>query len=35
MDSDRAFFGTLLAMFVAFTGHPWIALLIFIIGCMV
>jgi hypothetical protein len=26
---DKVFFGTILAMFVAFTGHPWIALFIF------
>ena len=29
MTSDRTFFGTILAMFVAFTGHPIIALIIF------
>ena len=27
--TDKLFFGTILAMFVAFTGHPWIALFIF------
>jgi hypothetical protein len=30
--SDKSYFGTILALFVAFTGHPWIALLIFLIG---
>ena len=29
---DKAFYGTVLAMFVAMTGHPIIALIIFIIG---
>jgi phosphatidylglycerophosphate synthase len=29
--SDKLFYGTVLAMFVAMTGHPWIALIIFII----
>jgi phosphatidylglycerophosphate synthase len=29
MSSDKLFFGTILAMFVAMTGHPWIALVIF------
>jgi hypothetical protein len=29
MSSDKTFFGTILAMFVAVTGHPWIALIIF------
>ena len=29
MNSDKLFFGTVLAMFVAMTGHPWIALFIF------
>ena len=27
--SDKPFYGTVLAMFVAMTGHPWIALIIF------
>lgn len=30
--SDKSYFGTILALFVAFTGHPWIALLIFLIS---
>jgi hypothetical protein len=30
MGSDRAFFGTILALFVAMTGHPGWAFLIFI-----
>ena len=32
---DKAFYGTILAMFVAMTGHPIIALIIFIIGVAV
>lgn len=27
--NDKLFFGTILALFVAMTGHPWIALIIF------
>jgi len=34
MDSDKAFFGTILAMFALLTGHPVVALLIFLIGVM-
>jgi len=30
--SDKMFLGTVLAMFVAFTGHPWAALIIFWLG---
>lgn len=29
---DKLFFGTVLAMFVAFTGHPWIAFFIFLLA---
>lgn len=29
-DSDKLFYGTILAMFVAMTGHPFVALLIFL-----
>lgn len=32
--NDRVFFGTILAMFVAFTGHPIIALIIFALGIL-
>jgi hypothetical protein len=34
MDNDKAFFGTILAMFALLTGHPIIALIIFIIAVM-
>jgi len=34
MNTDKAFFGTILAMFVALTGHPIVALIIFVLGCM-
>ncbi len=34
MDSDIAFFGTILAMFALFTGHPIIALIIFVISVL-
>jgi hypothetical protein len=29
---DKVFYGTILALFVAMTGHPWIALIIFWLG---
>ena len=32
MGSDRAFFGTVLALFALFTGHPVFALLFFLLG---
>ena len=32
MDSDRTFFGTILAMFALMTGHPVVALIIFAIA---
>jgi hypothetical protein len=34
MDNDKAFFGTILAMFALLTGNPIIALIIFIIAVM-
>lgn len=34
MDSDKAFFGTILAMMALFCGHPVVALLIFLIAVM-
>lgn len=32
MSSDRAFFGTILAMFAFACGHPIIALIIFLVA---
>jgi hypothetical protein len=32
MDSDKAFFGTILAMMALLFGHPVVALLIFLIA---
>jgi hypothetical protein len=32
MSDDRAFYGTILAMFALFFGHPVVALCIFIIA---
>jgi len=32
MSDDRAFFGTILAMFALMCGHPFIALLIFFLA---
>lgn len=32
IDNDKAFFGTMLAILALLTGHPIIALIIFIIG---
>jgi hypothetical protein len=32
MDNDKAFFGTILALFALLTGNPIIALIIFIIA---
>jgi hypothetical protein len=29
---DKAFYGTILALFMTFAGHPWIALIIFFLG---
>lgn len=34
MNSDKAFFGTILALFALFTGNPGYALIIFILGCL-
>jgi hypothetical protein len=34
MDSDKAFFGTILAMMALVAGHPIIALIIFLISVM-
>jgi hypothetical protein len=34
MDNDKAFFGTILALFALLTGNPIIALIIFIIAIM-
>ena len=34
MDNDKAFFGTILALFALMTGNPIIALIIFIIAVM-
>jgi hypothetical protein len=34
MDSDKAFFGTILAMLALFMGHPVVALFIFLIAVM-
>jgi hypothetical protein len=32
MDSDKAFFGTILALFAMMCGHPVIALIIFMVA---
>jgi uncharacterized membrane protein len=32
MDSDKAFFGTILALFALMTGNPIIALIIFMVA---
>ena len=32
MDNDKAFFGTILALFALMTGNPIIALIIFLIA---
>jgi hypothetical protein len=34
MDNDKAFFGTILALMALITGHPIIALMIFLIAVM-
>jgi hypothetical protein len=34
MSSDKIFFGTILAMMALFFGHPFVALVIFIIAVM-
>jgi hypothetical protein len=34
MDNDKAFFGTILALMALITGHPIIALIIFLISVM-
>jgi len=34
MNSDKAFFGTVLAMFALMTGNPFTALVIFIVAIM-
>ena len=34
MNSDKAFFGTILALFALFTGHPVLAFLVFFIAVM-
>jgi hypothetical protein len=34
MTSDKAFFGTILAMMALLFGYPGTALMIFILGCM-
>jgi hypothetical protein len=31
MENDKLFYGTILAMFLAFTGHPVLAILVFLI----
>jgi len=34
MNDDKAFFGTILAMFALMTGNPFIALIIFFLAVM-
>ena len=34
MSDDRAFYGTILAMFALMTGNPFIALIIFILAVL-